>query len=291
MAPPFIPLSVRPKVGGRRSSRGSNPSDSFEYTITGVSMQWQARALLDGSTPLSYTDSGVGEMWKQRIDVQERQGAFLIWDGVAEYGPVKLPDAGDWTWGFDSTVETQHVTHGLEHIADYGPSSSTPKNHQGAIGVTQDGSIEGAEKQFPKFEWWEKHLLLYTNAADAWALSTTLASCGGCTNAYAFRGFEPYRVLFLGGTGERSNTRPGLFELNVRFRAEVNRFSIPIGYGSGAFTVSSKLAWEYLWIESGLDATNPSAGAQHVPTAAHVERMYDAVDFAYLGLNTGPPTY
>ena len=280
---PIIPLIVREVPGSRHSSRGVSPEDGFTYIITGTDSEWVARTLLDAATPLTW---GTAPMWKQSVDVQERKGAYGIWDGAVKYGPVKLPDAGDWTWGFDATVETQHVTHGKEHIHDYA-ASGTARNHKGAIGVSQDGTVEGVDIYFPKFEWWEKHVLQYTGAAAAWALSTTLASAGGHTNLNTFRGFETKRVLFLGGSGERSNTRPGLFELNVKFRAEVDQSSITVGDITGI----AKKAWEYLWIESMPAVEDVTAGCIQKPAHAHVERMYDTFDFNSLGINTGPPTY
>ena len=122
---PIIPLIVREVPGSRHSSRGVSPEDGFTYIITGTDSEWVARTLLDAATPLTW---GTAPMWKQSVDVQERKGAYGIWDGAVKYGPVKLPDAGDWTWGFDATVETQHVTHGKEHIHDYAASGTARGN-------------------------------------------------------------------------------------------------------------------------------------------------------------------
>ena len=281
---PLLPISVRPAPGGRNSSRGRNPDDGDQFVITGATTEVQARVLLDAFTPLSY---GPEPMWKQEVSVQERKGTYGIWDGTVKFGPIKLPDAGDWTWGFNATVETEHVTHGKAHIADYAAPGKTAANHKGAIGVTLDGSIEGVDWYFPKFEWWEKHVLQYIGPAAAWAFSTTLASFGGALNNAMFRGFGPGQVLFLGGTGERSNTRPGLFEVNAKFRAQPDKTGIVLGDITGI----AKKAWEYLWIESGPSISNPAAGMEQVPIGAHVERMADWLDFSQLGLNMGPPTY
>lgn len=281
---PFLPLTVREAVGSRSTSRGRNPDDGFSYIITGTDSETIARTILDGSTPLTF---GPEPMWKQEVTVTERKGALRIWDGTVRYGPVKLPDVGDWTWAFDSAVENLHVTHGKAHIHDYAPAGVQARNHLGACGVSLDGSVEGVDIYFPKFEWSEKHILRYTNIADAWALSTTLASFGGCTNNATFRGFGIDRVLFLGGNGERSQTRPGLFELSVKFRAEVDKENITIGDITGV----AKKAWEYLWIESQPTDDAAAKSVIQKPIGVHIERMYDSVDFSQLGINTGPPTY
>jgi hypothetical protein len=281
---PILPISVREAPGSRSSGRGRNPEDGFEYIIVGTDKEWLARLFLDAATPLTL---GAEPMWKQSVEVKERPGTYEIWDGVVKYGPVKLPDVGDWTWGFDSAVETHHVTHGKAHIADYAPPAKTAKNHKGAIGVSQDGTVEGADWYYPKFEWWEKHLLQYTGAAAAWALSTKLAEFGGCLNNATFRGFGPGTVLFLGGSGGRSETRPGLFELTVKFRAEVDKTGLTIGDITGI----AKKAWEYLWIESEAAVDAVAAGMVQKPRHVHIERMGDWVDFSQLGINVGPPTY
>jgi hypothetical protein len=266
------------------SARGRNPEDGFQYIITGVTNGTYARLLLDMATPLAY---GVEPMWKQSVEVTERKGTYSIFDGVVKYGAVKLPDAGDWTWGWDCTVETEHVTYALEHIADYAKSGVTAKNYKGAIGANASGDIEGVDKFFPKFEWWEKHTIAYRNAQAAWALSLVLASSGGLTNLYTFRNFPPNTVLFLGGTGERSNTRPSLFEITVRFRGGVNRTNFSIGDITGV----AKKAWEYVWVNSAAEVPTAAGGLVHVPTCAHTERLYDAIDYSALGINMGPPTY
>ena len=230
---------------------------------------------------------GAEPMWLQSVEVVEKKRSFGIWDGAAKYGPIKLPDAGDWTWEFDATPETAHVTHGVAHIADYAPSGDTAPNHQGAIGVTQDGTIEGTDWYVPKFEWTEKHVLRYTGAAAAWALATNLAKFGGCLNQATFRGFEPGNVLFIGGSGGRSTTRPGLFDLTVRFRGQLDVTGLTIGTITGI----AKRAWDYLWIESRADDSVPAAGLQQIPKAVHTEQMGNWVDFSQLGINLGPPSY
>ena len=142
MSFPLLPLTIREAPGSRGSARGASPEDTYQYIITGLTNEFQARTLLDAVTPLTI---GSEPMWKQVVHVQERKQTFGIWDGDVKYGPVKLPDGGDWTWGFDCAAETQHVTHGVAHIADYAASGVTAKNHKGAIGVTQDGSVEGVD--------------------------------------------------------------------------------------------------------------------------------------------------
>jgi len=284
---PLLPVSVVEVPGSRMSSRGTNPADEYRFLLTGFTDEWPARVFLQACVPLSL---GSEPMWLQSVDVQERKGTFGIWDGSAKYGPVKLPDAGDWTWDFDCTPENVHVTHGKEHIADYAPSGMTAPNHQGAIGVTQDGSIEGVDWYAPKFEWTEKHVLAYTGIADAWALATNLATFAGCLNDATFRGFAAGQVLFIGGSGGRSTTRPGLFDLTVRFRGGFDVTGLTVGSGASEITGIAKKAWEYLWIESGPKADS-AAGMLQVPKAAHVERMGDWVDFSELGINMGPPTY
>jgi hypothetical protein len=292
-ASPLLPFSIRAASGSVTSSRGRNPEDGFRYYLTGFTNGTYARMALDNATPLSY---GSEPMWKQSVEVEERRGSFGIWDGVVKYGPVKLPDAGDWIWGFDCAVETAHITWARQHIADYlsssAPSGATVPNHKGAIGVNQSGDVEGVDIYVPKFEWWEKHEIAYQSAAQAWALSLTLANAGGCTNASVFRGFGPNTVLFLGGSGERSNTRPSLFEINVRFRGGQDATA---GNGNpltiGNISNIDKGAWQYVWVEPRPDLSTPTAGMVHSPYAAHVEEVYPSIDFSLLGLNPGPPMY
>ena len=283
---PLLPFSINEIPGSRTSSRGQNPADSFHFTITGPRDEATARALRDGMVPVTW---GPAPLWLQAVEVVERKSTFGIWDGSANYGPVKLPDAGDWTWDFDCTPETIHVTHGVRHIRDYGSPSfpGAAPNHQGAIGVTADGSIEGCDWYGPKFEWNEKHVLQYTGAADAWQLATNLANFAGCLNSGNFRGFGPGCVLFVGASGGRSTTRPGLFDLTVRFRAQGDATGLVIGDITGI----AKKAWEYLWVESKPKKDPASPNLIQMPAAVHIEQMGTLVDFSGLGINMGPPTY
>lgn len=283
---PLLPFSIYEIPGSRTSSRGANPADTFNFVITGPRDEWSARTLLQAQVPLTW---GSEPMWLQSVEVVEKKNSFGIWDGSAKYGPIKLPDAGDWTWDFDCTPETIHVTHGVNHIKDYGSPSfpGNAPNHQGAIGVTADGSIEGCDWYGPKFEWSEKHVLQYAGASAAWALATNLSQFAGCLNQAAFRGFSAGNVLFIGGSGGRSTTRPGLFDLTVRFRGQLDATNLTIGDITGI----AKKAWEYLWVESKPKKDPNSPNLIQMPAAVHIEQMGTWVDFSNLGINMGPPTY
>ena len=143
------------------------------------------------------------------------------------------------------------------------------------IGVTPDG-IEGVDITVPVYRFSETHLVADSRVTNEY--KGKLFRLTGKTNDGAWGGFAEGEVLFLGASGSKRGR--GDWEITFSFAASPNATGLTVGDISDI----DKKGWEYLWVEyaeSVDEAANPKRLVKR-PVAVHVERVYDAGDFADL---------
>ena len=140
-----------------------------------------------------------------------------------------------------------------------------------AIGVKEDGDVEGIDIVFPVLK------LDYTFRHAAGVVSEDfarlLASATARTNLNAFRGFAAGELLFVGGSGSDGTQNEA--EVTYTFIAQPNETNYTIGLIANIVKQGHHVAWVEFQDEKA------AAGqAVKTPVRVHIERVYDAIDFA-----------
>ena len=252
-------------------------SATLHYILTGTNSETTARFLAAGYSAAMYA-----ALYRTNITLKEI--GPLMWDVAVSYGPKqkKEPEPGDFSWSFDTGGGSKHVTHALAHIQSYVPAGDTAADHKGAIGVNENGDVEGVDVVDASFKWKENHKLLL--ADNGWEFSETLEDLTGTVNDATFRGKAAGTVLFEGGSGGQSQKDPLILDVTFSFAYSRSATGLTIGDITGV----AKTGWHYLWTEyattDGGAAKRPAKKAKQV----NVERVYEEGDFSLLGIGTDP---
>ena len=97
-----------------------------------------------------------------------------------------------------------------------------------------------------------------------------------------FRGWAPGEVLFLGAVVRKQDNQEDPWSITYRFAVERNRFNFAVG----SIVVAEKLGWDYMWVRYSAVDDGITNAILRVPVAAYVEQVYDAANFALLGIGT-----
>jgi len=202
-----------------------------------------------------------------RDDVRIKRTAFNQWDVEVPYTSRKN-EAGEWTWDFDTTGGTIHITQAKAEVARYAATGSAP-NQLGAIAVDGD-EVKGTDIIVPamKINVQFKHAMATVTLAKAKFLSDIT----GMVNSDTFLTFAPGEVLFLGARGSDGSVAEAT--INYQFAMAKNVTGQTIGSIAGV----AKKAWEVAWIryEDTITSTLPTRVAKFV----YVDRVYDEVAMA-----------
>lgn len=249
------------------SSTANPPTETYRLKIDGVTDKSTAVSYAIASTPaLVSTIYGI----LYRDDVRVTQSAYNQWMVEVPYGMAKNA-AGEWTWDFDTTGGTVHITQAKQELRRY-PTADAP-DQLGAIAVDGD-EVKGVEIVVPamKINVQFKHPLGVVTLAKAKFLSDMT----GKTNSDTFLTFAPGEVLFLGARGSDGSDAEATISYQFAMAANVT------GQTIGSIAGVAKRAWEVAWIRyedtittaSGND--NPTRVAKYV----YVDRVYDEVAMA-----------
>lgn len=199
------------------------------------------------------------------------------WVGEVTYKPSEKKDreppvVGSYTWDFDTTGATVNLKAAKEHIASYpNPTASGYENpHKGAIGVSRDGEPAGADIVIPALKY--NFRFRHPEGVVTIAYSRLLSQITGSTNLNPFLGFPAGELLYIGSTGSDGSQAEA--EISYSIVASVNASGLTIG----GIADIVKQGHHYLWVEFKDEVEGDSAVTQ--PKRVHIERVYDAVDFA-----------
>ena len=157
-------------------------------------------------------------------------------------------------------------------MASFAAPGKQAPNHQGAIGVTPDGTIEGVEIPVPVFQFSETHYLPDEFLTPQY--KGLLARLTGCVNTTTFRGLEGGECLFLGASATKRAIAD--WEITYRFAGSPNETDLRVGNITGI----PKRGWEYLWLEYEMVEDANRLATRSV--AAHVEEVHRTGDLNQL---------
>lgn len=249
------------------SSTGNPPTETRRLKIDGVTDKDTAVSYAIASTP-SLIATAYGVLF--RDDVRVTQTAYNQWTVEVPYGTRKNA-TGEWTWDFDTTGGTVHITQAKEELRRY-PTDTAP-DQLGAIAVDGD-EVKGVEIIIPamKINVQFKHPLGVVTLAKAKFLSNMT----GKTNSDNFLSFAPGEVLFLGARGSDGSEAEATIGYQFAMAANVT------GQTIGSIAGVAKRAWEVAWIRykdaiTTVSATdNPTRVAKYV----YIDRVYDEIAMA-----------
>jgi len=243
---------------------GNPPSATYTFKLIGTNDENIVNAYAMGATPaIAITIYGV--LYKQ--DLQVQRTAYNHWTIRVPYGPAKN-ETGEWTWDFDTTGGTVHLTQAKEEVARY-PSATAP-NQLGAIAVDGD-EVKGIEIVVPamKINVQYKHPQGVITLAQA----KFLAAMTGMVNSDNFLSFSPGEVLFLGARGADGTQSEA--SVSYSFAMAANRTGLTIGGIAGV----AKKGWEVAWIryQDTITAQGGEDNPTRVPKYVYVDRVYETI--------------
>lgn len=258
-------------------STSEPPSQTRKYRLIGTINENTARANAMVLSPQEVISNTYGILY--RGDVSLSQIDYNSWNVTIPYTTIKR-EVGEWSFSFDTTGGTVHITNSLETIRSYkrsGVSGSIP-NTGGAIDVQPD-EVKGIDKVIPalKFNVNYKH----TSGTITPAYVRYLHSLTGLVNSTPFLGWPAGEVLFLGASGGDGTHTEMTIEYQFAMSKGVTNLSIGglswLDSGGSSATIT-KEGWNVIWIsyEDTVDADNPVKKPKYV----YVERVYDTVDLA-----------
>ncbi len=267
-------IVLEEKTISRRWLRGANPTLEYLYFATGSADDVAVRDFVEANVPSSVAGLPrlTVELEAEWVDTDADDGR---WDIIVSFGLLAPTGVGVTIFSFDTTGGTQHVTQSISTLSRSAPSNETAPDHEGAIGVSEDG-VDGVDIQVPVYKFSETHYKLDSVVTAGY--KSDIFSLTGKVNNAIFKGFAAGECLFIGCQGAKRGDDE--WELNFRFAASPNRTDITIG----KITVAAKWGWEYLWVqykEKSQGTGNARVNAR-VPRAAYVEKVYETGDMSLL---------
>lgn len=247
-----------------RSSTDNPPTMTLRGQAVGEFDEHLARINVRASTAGAILTPDLGTLWRQ--DIRMTAVGYCIYDVEIPYSGVKR-ETGSYTWNFDTTGATVHITTSKEHIASYPTNGNV---HKGSINVRPDGEVEGTEIIIPAL----KLVVQYRHPHGVVTLPyiKQLARATGRTNADGFLTFDPGELLFLGATGSDGTEADA--EVSFQFAASENASDLNFGDITGIV----KKGHHYAWVEHKAATSDGRPATQ--PSIVHVERVYDEIAFA-----------
>lgn len=246
-----------------RSSTDNPPTMTLRGTAVGEFHEAVARINVRASTAGAIITPDLGTLWRQ--DMRFTAAGFAKYDVEIPYSAVKR-ETGSYSWSFDTTGATVHITTAKEHIQTY---PSNMDIHKGSIGVQADGSVEGADVVIPAL----KLNITYRHPHGVITIPFVkqLARATGRTNSDTFLTFQPGELLYLGSTGADGTESDA--EVTHQFAASENAASLDFGDITGIV----KQGHHYAWVEHQRKTESGKGSTQ--PVRVHVERVYDDTNF------------
>ena len=196
-------------------------------------------------------------------------------DGGGDDGSTN-DDEDTTVFAFDTGGGTKHINQSLKTDGRY---PNTAPDFAGAIGVDNEGNVNGVDVTMPVLNFTETHTLNGGRVTTSY--KKTLAALTGTVNSGSFRGFSRGEVLFLGASGtKRSKKASAPWEITYRFAVSPNQAGLQVG----DIKVTRKYGWDYLWVRYADKVAEGGKNVVKKPVAAYVEMVYPEGDFGNLGL-------
>jgi len=253
----------------RKCTDGDEPSAELRFNIAGTEDDGEARTLLLGAAPPTWTVGGKTLVQKQR-SLDPAGGGH--WKGSVTYGRRES------SYQFEIGGGSAHITEALDQTS-YGYEAAAPEmNHR--INVTRDRNgvtVNGLDIDAPTYAWSETHYLP-AGAVNAAYKAALFAVAAAPVNQYAWRGFQAGEVKFKGASGQQRGEED--WAITFKFEASPNATGLSVGNITGI----SKKGWEYLWVL--YEEVEDGAAKVLVPSplGVYVAKVYAESDFSLLGI-------
>jgi len=248
------------------SSEGDEaPTRSYHYGAIGASDETTVRLAAMSAAPL-FIATLFGVLFRGNIRIN--QAAWKSWDVDIEY--IRRPNQiGSYTFDFDTTGGTEHVTNSLETVEKY-PSGTAP-DYKGAIDVVNH-EVRGTERVVPTSR------LNVTFAHPVGVITMNyckyLEDLTGYYNSAPMFGRAAGQMLFLGARASDGSQVEASCTYSFAIRRNWSGVSI------GDITGIDKLGWDHHWIKYQEVTTTVGSDSYTVqrPKFVYVERIYDSID-------------
>lgn len=252
--PNHVDLSASP-LGGELHFKAVGSNDALAVTAHAIA-----------NTPPFYLTQW-GTLFRQ--DVKLTQVAYNHFDVDVPY-TNKKQEKGQWTWDFDTTGGTVHITHAKEERARF-PAATAP-DLGGVIGLDGD-QVAGTDIVIPAM----KINVQYKHEKGEITIPQAkfLASITGTVNSAPFLTFEAGEVLFLGARG--SDGTEAEASVGYQFAMSANASGTIGGIGGVV-----KRGHDHAWIR--YQDSTVTIGGETRPVrksaAVYVDRVYEEIDLA-----------
>jgi hypothetical protein len=249
-------------------STANPPTYTRTVKVIGESSHLTVKSYLMSMTPaVVATFHGI----LYRNDIQLTQTAYNHWTADIPYGQRQRADRGEWTWDFDTTGGSIHITNAKEERARY-PAATAP-NQKGAIAVDAN-EVRGVDIVIPAM----KVNVQYRHPQGIMTLphAKFLNSITGTVNSTPFLTFAPGEVLFLGARGADGTSSEA--NVSYQFAMSANAEGLTIG---DVVNVNKK-GWDVLWIRYKSDVVSIGGSNRpvQIPQFVYVDRVYEEINLA-----------
>lgn len=243
---------------------GKGDHSTLVYMANGYTTRPTAKAAILAVAPV--TNQG---LYFQRISVE--QTALATWVGRCEYG-VRTPLAvGEYTFSWDTTGGTVHLTTPYACTMYTAPGYVAAEDYKKSILVDRDRRVQGVDVPTPSLKLTISYRL--PGATITLAYVKALAGCVGKTNDKAYGGFEVGELLFLGATGRSGSATDPIIDFH--FLASTNVTGLTIGDITGIDKTGHQFIWP--WFEPAKDQTANVLIVK--PQAVYVDTVVEECDF------------
>ncbi len=263
-------------VDEMRVSRSLSTSEmSRKFIIRGTTDEHDA-----GVAFQSYLDS-LGDINFMKLDnstVKIEEVAANLWYGEASWkyeSAVENPPPNSFNISFDISTQTQHITQAVAHISHHGAIDWITRDFSGAIGVDEDGTIQGVDIliPYPTFQ------INYTfdEGAVNDSYIQTLVDTVGKVNSDTFHNFQAGTLLLTKVSGQKRDDKK--WDISFGFSASENATGLTVG----GITGIDKKGWEYMWVYYRTKAVDYGSGLtvhHKVPAQVNVEQVYKTANYA-----------
>ena len=281
-----MPLSLTERIDSRKITLGSDgapESAEFIYILRGVADEGTASTLAMTSTPGAYGALNRLTIDMDPVHIDTANLGACIWTLTVNFGKPQTETLGQWTFAFDTSGGSQHITQSISTVHSYANPDCVPPDYKGAIGVSKD-NVDGVDIVSPVMNFTGRHLVAKDAMTGNYIVG--LYQLTGKTNAAAwtasFSGvgvqFDAGEVLFKGAA--ISQRDDGVWEITGQFAASPNKTGITVGL----MTNIAKKGWEYLWVRYWDFEDTSAKTIVKRPYAAYVEKVYEEGSFAGLVL-------
>ncbi len=247
---------------------GSDFSRVYRGKVVEASGTLEARAVAHANIP-AFFDTDFGRLYLQ--DLRTRKVAYDEFECEGQYAPREFT-TGSWTWDFDTTGGTVHITNSKETVRSFaatGVSESTIPDHENAIDV-QGEEVRGVDVTIPAMRMNVNFKHDKGVVTLDWA--RLIHDITGMVNSAPMLGFEPGEVLFLGGRGADGSEAEATVSYNFAMSANLSNYSI------GSIAGITKEGWNVAWVAYKDNVDQDRLVKQ--PEFLYVERVYDTIDLA-----------